>query len=145
MAEYEKGYQPMGFEGFIKACPNCKNIGSNLCRKCKMEVESGYDPAEKIKTHFARIVVSGTAERPYYGILYYDPADKTYHEGYGSYRLDYVRIWLEEEFEISGGPLNCINCQKHEPCEVRNRVWCRQMGRYMKEDGFCSEGVKEDG
>lgn len=41
--------------------------------------------------------------------------------------------------------VRCINCQKHEPCEVRNRVWCRQMGRYMKEDGFCSEGVNEDG
>ena len=42
--------------------------------------------------------------------------------------------------------VRCFDCQKHEPCEVRNRVWCRQMGRYMKEDGFCSEGkVKEDG
>ena len=40
--------------------------------------------------------------------------------------------------------VRCFNCQKHEPCEVRNRVWCRQMGRYMKEDGFCSEGVKMD-
>ena len=40
--------------------------------------------------------------------------------------------------------VRCINCQKHEPCEVRNRVWCRQMGRYMKEDGFCSEGVNEE-
>ena len=39
----------------------------------------------------------------------------------------------------------CINCQYHEPCDVRNRVWCRQMGRYMKEDGFCSEGVNDNG
>ena len=36
--------------------------------------------------------------------------------------------------------VRCVNCQSHEPCEVRNRVWCRTMGRYMKEDGFCSEG-----
>jgi hypothetical protein len=27
---------------------------------------------------------------------------------------------------------------------VRNRVWCKTMGRYMKEDGFCSEGVMKD-
>lgn len=41
--------------------------------------------------------------------------------------------------------IRCKNCQSHEPCEVRNRVWCSKMGRYMKEDGFCSEGkVKED-
>ena len=44
----------------------------------------------------------------------------------------------------TGKVVRCINCQKHEPCEVRNRVWCRQMGRYMKEDGFCSEGVNGD-
>lgn len=40
--------------------------------------------------------------------------------------------------------VNCKDCQSHEPCEVRNRVWCKTMGRYMKEDGFCSEGVKID-
>ena len=40
--------------------------------------------------------------------------------------------------------VNCKDCQSHEPCEVRNRVWCRTMGRYMKEDGFCSEGVMKD-
>ena len=40
--------------------------------------------------------------------------------------------------------VRCVNCQSHEPCEVRNRVWCRTMGRYMKNDGFCSEGVKND-
>ena len=40
--------------------------------------------------------------------------------------------------------VRCVNCQSHEPCEVRNRVWCKTMGRYMKEDGFCSEGVKND-
>ena len=39
----------------------------------------------------------------------------------------------------------CKECQSHEPCEVRNRVWCKTMGRYMKEDGFCSEGVKDNG
>ena len=39
---------------------------------------------------------------------------------------------------------HCQNCQYHEPCEVRNRVWCRKLCRYMKEDGFCSEGVKGD-
>lgn len=40
--------------------------------------------------------------------------------------------------------VNCRDCQSHEPCEVRNRVWCKTMGRYMKEEGFCSEGKMED-
>ena len=57
---------------------------------------------EKIKTHFARIVVAGPSEKPYYAILYYDPADKQYHEGFGSYDLGYVYQWLKEEFEITG-------------------------------------------
>lgn len=39
--------------------------------------------------------------------------------------------------------VRCRDCQSHEPCEVRNRVWCKTMGRYMKEDGFCSEGGGE--
>lgn len=53
----------------------------------------------KIKTHFAEIIVNSSGE-PYYEILYFDPADKTYHIGYGSYRLSYVRKWLAEEFEV---------------------------------------------
>ena len=67
-----------------------------------MANELNYESNEKAKivTHFAKIVIGGTTEKPYYGILYYDPSDKTYHEGFGSYRLDYVRVWLEEEFEI---------------------------------------------
>ena len=44
--KHEKGYQPFGLEGFKKACPTCKNSGTALCRKCKMEVESGYDPKD---------------------------------------------------------------------------------------------------
>lgn len=59
------------------------------------------EPA-KIKTHFARIIVSGQSDKPYYAILYYYPADKQYHEGFSSYDLGYVYQWLKEEFEITG-------------------------------------------
>ena len=54
----------------------------------------------KIKTHFAQIIVSGKAEKPYYEILYFDTDDRTYHIGFGSYCLDYVFKWLSNEFEI---------------------------------------------
>lgn len=44
------------------------------------------------------------------------------------------------------GIVVCKECRDHEPSDVRNWVWCKQMCRYMKEEGFCSEGGrKEDG
>lgn len=58
----------------------------------------------KIKTHFAKIIVGGTAEKPYYDILWVDPTDRNYHIGYGSYKLDFVFQWLSEYFEIVDAP-----------------------------------------
>ena len=104
----------------------------------------------KIKTHFAKIIVGGHVEKPCYSILWFDYADKEFHIGYSSFRLDYVRIWLEEEFEIIDAPMDvaeiirCRVCQNHEPSNVRGRIWCKTMGRYMKEDGFCSLGERRN-
>jgi Zn-dependent alcohol dehydrogenase len=39
-----KGSPLAGWKAFVEACPTCKNQRSNLCKKCKMEAESGYDP-----------------------------------------------------------------------------------------------------
>ena len=54
----------------------------------------------KIKTHFAQIIVGGTCEKPCYNIMYFDPTDREYHIGFGSFCLEYVFKWLEDEFEI---------------------------------------------
>lgn len=54
----------------------------------------------KIKTHHARIVVDGTAEKPYYSIEWCDPTKNEYFLGYSSYYIGYVFKWLEECFEI---------------------------------------------
>lgn len=54
----------------------------------------------KIKTPFAKIFVSGTVDKPYYEILYFDTSDGTCHIGFGSYCVEYVFKWLSEEFEI---------------------------------------------
>lgn len=59
---------------------------------------------DKIKTSFAKIFVSGTPDRPYFNILYFDPADQDYHIGFSSYCLEYVFKWLSEEFEIEDAP-----------------------------------------
>lgn len=41
---YEKDCQPHGAEQFAKACPVCINSGSDLCRDCKAEKKSGFEP-----------------------------------------------------------------------------------------------------
>lgn len=64
---------------------------------------------EKIKTPFARIIVGGTIENPYFEILYFDNQDKCFRIGFGSYCLAYVFQWLSEEFEIAEGATE-IDC-----------------------------------
>ena len=79
------------------------------------EAASADERKHKIKTQFARIVVGGTPEKPYYNIWYFDPTDGKCHVGFGSYCLDNVFNWLAEEFEIT------------EPCDdvepVRHGRW----------------------
>lgn len=58
----------------------------------------------KIKTHFAKIIVGGTAEKPYYEIMHFNPENKEYAIGFGSFFLEYVFQWLSEEFEIVDAP-----------------------------------------
>ena len=61
---------------------------------------SANEHKHKLKTPFARIIAEGTPAKPYYNIEYFDPTDKEYHIGFGSYCLDNVFNWLAEEFEI---------------------------------------------
>lgn len=65
-----------------------------------MQSADACNKKDKIKTNFAKIFVSGSDEKPYYNILYFDPVDKNYHVGFGSFYLPYVFKWLSEEFEI---------------------------------------------
>ena len=68
-----------------------------------MQSADACNKKDKIKTNFAKIFVSGSDEKPYYNILYFDPVDKNYHVGFGSFYLPYVFKWLSEEFEIEDG------------------------------------------
>lgn len=63
-------------------------------------MNADHGETAKIKTHFAKIIIGGTAEKPYYSIMYFDPTDREYHIGFSSYSLEYVYKWLSEEFEI---------------------------------------------
>ena len=55
---------------------------------------------EKIKAIDPKIVVSGSADKPYYLIEYYNILDERWHIGYGSYNLKFVKEWLNDDFEI---------------------------------------------
>lgn len=65
----------------------------------KLAAEKGNE--HKIKTPYARIYVSGTPEKPYYGITYFDMTDGEMHSGFGSYSLDFVFKWFAEEFDVA--------------------------------------------
>lgn len=112
----------------------------------------------KIKTNFAKIFVSGSAEKPYYNILYFDPVDKNYHVGFGSFYLAYVFKWLSEEFEIEGAPtvdvaqvVRCKDCAKHYI--VLGRDMCARNAQGSEghwiglnattPDGFCHRGERK--
>lgn len=54
---------------------------------------------EKIKTCFAQIIVNNSEDKPYYSIMYWENGEMNI--GFSSYKLDYVRRWLNEEFEVN--------------------------------------------
>jgi hypothetical protein len=54
----------------------------------------------KIKAIYPHIVVRGKVDKPCYGIQWYDIEKKTMIDGFGSYDLEFVKKWLQEEFEV---------------------------------------------
>lgn len=86
----------------LKRCPECGGVAT-VAEK-EMQSADVCTHKDKIKTSFAKIFVSGTPDRPYFNILYFDPADQDYHIGFSSYCLEYVFKWLSEEFEIEDAP-----------------------------------------
>lgn len=116
----------------------------------------------KIKTSFAKIFVSGTTDRPYFNILYFDPVDQDYHVGFGSYCLEYVFKWLSDEFEIEDAPAadvapvvhgRWIHSRYKDCSEQFELVKCSQcnheayaMAFYVRGGNYCPNcGAKMDG
>ena len=78
-------------------------------QKCNKQQRTTATPDDcikktKRKTNFAKIIVSGAAEKPYYEIMWFDYMDRQYNVGYGSYNLVFVFQWLSECFEIEDAP-----------------------------------------
>ena len=93
---------------------------------------NGCDGGNTIRTHFAEIIVRGTADKPYYEILYFDTKDGSYHIGFGSYYLEYVFKWLSEEFEI------VADWQTDGIAPVRHGEWEIVVGSNGKEYMVCT-------
>ena len=91
----------------------------------------------KIKTHFAKIIISGTPEKPYYNILYFDYSDEQYHIGFGSYNLEYVFKWLAEEFEVVDEPIKCNIFKKYYEntrrytCDLCGKDFCYSFWKWL--------------
>lgn len=84
----------------------------------EMQSADVYARKNKIKTNFAKIFIYGTPDRPYFNILYFDPADQDYHVGFSSYCLEYVFKWLSEKFEIERFPAADVALVRHARWEV---------------------------
>lgn len=109
----------------------------------------------KIKTSFAKIFVSGTPDRPYFNILYFDPVDQDYHVGFGSYCLEYVFKRLSDEFEIEDAPAADVAPVVHgrwisflggDHIMPERYYRCSRCGRVeSRRQPYCHCGAKMDG
>lgn len=80
---------------------NCENYVKRQAADMLEKLAAEKRNEHKIKTPYARIYVSGTPEKPYYGIMYFDLTDGEMHSGFGSYSLDFVFKWFAEEFDVA--------------------------------------------
>lgn len=108
---------------------------------------------DKIKTSFAKIFVSGTPDRPYFNILYFDPVDQDYHVGFSSYCLEYVFKWLSDEFEIEDAPaadvvpvVRCKDCKYlvNATVNANGILICDVNDMEIAPDDFCSYGEPKE-
>ena len=114
-----------------------------------------HDGAEinKIKAIRPHIIVTGTVEKPYYEILYYDTSDNAWHIGYSSYNLANVLKWKEELFEVVGEiedmkpaveMVRCKDCIYWEKGKDYT-PYCNHIGNMMTdttEEDYCSMGER---
>jgi DNA polymerase elongation subunit (family B) len=78
---------------------------------------------QKIKAIYPHIVVGGDIDKPCYSIHWYDIEQKTMICGFGSYKLELVRKWLEEEFEVVERDIdNLLNRQQAEIERLKEEV-----------------------
>lgn len=93
---------------------------------------------DKIKTNFAKIVVSGLFDgKPYYEIMWFCKETNELNFGYGSYFIKYVIQWFRDCFEVVEDDAvegMCCDCAHGGPCcSPDENTNCAD----RKEDGTC--------
>lgn len=111
-------------------CEKCKNYEKEIQGCLYMDADCVNGSMfelhhEKIKAIRPQIIVTGTVEKPYYEILYYDTSDNVWHIGYSSYNLANVIKWKEEWFEVVGEIENMQTTADVE--EVKHGEWVDDM------------------
>lgn len=106
-----------------------------------------YIEREKIKTCFAQIIVNNSEDKPYYSIMYWENGEMNI--GFSSYKLDYVRRWLNEEFEVKRNVdvvpvVRCKDCENAQN-ECGGMIICRVYKHIMFLHDFCSYGKRKGG
>ena len=105
-------------------------------------------PIELLVTDIQHQIIKQQDEEIYQAVLHYVPnVDKGELLRALEYdRGQYEKGYADGKADAMNEIVRCNHCRNKEDIPYpKGQVWCRKMGRYMKEDGFCSEGVKMDG
>jgi hypothetical protein len=95
---------------------------------------------EKIKAMYPHIVVGGDIDKPCYSIHWYDIEQKKMICGFASYKLEFVRKWLEEEFEVVERDIDDLLNRQQAEIERLNYIIARDNQRQTEKeqkDGNC--------
>lgn len=81
------------------------------------------------------VIVRGVANKPYYEIKYREVGNDDYNIGLGSYDLNNILKWKEEEFEVVSEK------EKKETNEVTNRMLLEHMKEIEIAQGCLANGI----
>lgn len=113
-----------------------------------MDNESA-EKKNKTKTPFAEIIVGGKIDKPCYSIAYFDTNDKHIHIGFSSYKLELVKQWLSEEFDVYDVPtlveaIGIVRCKDCKHRDVTSKFECDFSSVFVFDDHFCSYGERRE-
>lgn len=98
---------------------------------------------KRIETNFAKIIVSGTEEKPYYNIMYFDLGEM--YIGFGSYKLELVQKWLREEFDVrmNDDIVPVVRCKDCQNLRQSGTGWyCCEYGGTITPQDYCSRAER---
>lgn len=81
------------------------------------------------------VIVRGIANKPYYEIKYREVGNDDYNIGFGSYDLNNVLKWKEEEFEVVSEK------EEKETKEVTNRMLLEHLKEIEIAQGCLANGI----